>query len=209
MGTKQAAYEYLIRLVNACKEKGLMMMLTNQTAGFLNENEITGMDMSSIIDTVIFLRFIDIGGEINRMLMIMKSRGQKSSNQYREFLITDKGIDIRDVYVGEGGVLTGAARQEQEAKEALEARHKRVEIELREHKIKQKRTEMEAEIARRKAELETAEAELKALQLNEGLVQEGHDMRGEMRGEDANSLRLKKRMPQRKGRGTGSKEGAN
>jgi circadian clock protein KaiC len=207
MGTKQATYEYLIRLVNAGKEKGLTMILTNQTAGFQNENEITGIDISSIIDTVIFLRFIDIGGEINRMLMIIKSRGQKSSNQYREFVITDHGIDVMDVYVGEGGVLTGAARQEQEAREALEVRRKQVEFELREHEIKQKRVEMEAEIAKRRAELETAEAELKALQLEERVVQEGRDMRGEMRGEDANSLRLKKRMPQRKGRGTGGKEG--
>jgi len=208
MGTKQAAYEYLVRLVNTCKEKGLMMILTNQTAGFKNENEITGMDMSSIIDTVIFVRFIDIGGEINRMLMILKSRGQKSVNQYREFLITDHGIDVRDVYVGVGGVLTGAARQEQEAREALQARRKRLEIELREQDIKQKRAAMEAEIARSRAELETAEAELKTLQLEESLVQEGRDIRGRMRGEDANSLRLKKRVPRRKGRGTGRKEGA-
>jgi circadian clock protein KaiC len=207
MGMEQAAYEYLVRLINACKERGLTMILTNQTAGFQNEHEITGMDMSSIIDTVVFLRFIDIGGEINRMLMILKSRGQKSSNQYREFVITDHGIDVLDVYVGEGGVLTGAARQEQEAKEALEARRKQLEIELREHEIKQKRAEMETEIAKRKAELETAEAELKALQLEEGFVQEERDMRGDMRGEDANSLRLKKWVPQRKGRGTDRKAG--
>jgi len=207
MGTEQAAYEYLIRLTNACKEKGLTMILTNQTAGFQNEHEITGMEISSIIDTVVFLRFIDIGGEINRMLMIMKSRGQKSSNQYREFVITDKGIDVLDVYVGGGGVLTGAARQEQEASEALEARRKRVEIELREHEIKQKRAALEAEIARRRAELETAEAELKALQLEEGVVQESRDIRGKIRGEDANSLRLKTGGQKRKGRGAGRKEG--
>ena len=207
MGTKQSAYEYLTRLTNAGKERGITMILTNQTAGFLNEHEITSLDMSSIIDTVIFLRFIDIGGEINRMLMILKSRGQKSSRQYREFVITDHGIDVLDAYVGEGGVLTGTARQEQEAREATEARRKRVEIELKEHNIKQKRAEMEAEIARRRAELETAEAELKILQLEEGLVQEGRDIRGKMRGEDANSLRLKKRVPQRKERGTGGKEG--
>jgi len=207
MSTKQAAYEYLIRLVNACKEKGLTTILTNQTAGFQNEHEITGMDISSIIDTVVFLRFIDIGGEINRMLMVMKSRGQKSSNQYREFLITDKGIDVRDVHVGGGGVLTGAAREEQEAKEALEARRKRLEIELIENNIKQKRAEMEAEIAKRRAELETAKAELKVLQFDEGLVQEGRDIRGKMRGEDVNSLRLKRQMPPRKGRSTGGKKG--
>jgi len=206
MGTKQAAHEYLIRLVNACKEKDITIILTNQTAGFQNENEITGIDMSSLIDTVIFLRFIDIGGEINRMLIIVKSRGQKSSNQYREFLISDHGIDVRDVYVGEGGVLTGSARQEQEAKEAFDDRRKGLEIELREHEIKQKRAEMEVEIARRRAEIETAEGELKAFQLEESLVQEGRDIRGKMRGEDANSLRLKTRGQQRKERGTRRKE---
>jgi len=139
--------------------------------------------------------------------MIMKSRGQKSSNQYREFLITDHGIDVLDVYVGGGGVLTGVARQEQQAREEVEARRKMLEIELKKHNIKQKRAEMEAEFAIRRAELETAEAELKALQLDEGLVQEGRDIRGRLREEDANSLRLKKRVPQRKGRGTGGKEG--
>jgi circadian clock protein KaiC len=208
MSTKQGAYEYLMRLTNGCKEKGVTTILTNQTMGYRNEHEITGIDMSSMIDMVIFLRFIDIGGEVNRMLMVMKSRGQKASNQYREFLITDNGIDIMDVYVGGGGVLTGTARQEQEAREALEARRKRVEIELREHNIKQKRAEMEAEIARRRTELETAEAELKALQLEEGLVQEGRDIRGGIRGEDANSLRIKKRVQQPKERGTGRREGA-
>ena len=207
MGTKQAAYEYLIRLTNACKEKGITVVLTNQTTGYRNEQEITGIDMSSMIDTVIFLRFNEVGGEINRMLMIMKSRGQKASNQYREFFITDNGINVLDVYVGEGGVLTGTARQEQEAKEVFEVRRKRLEVELRELNIKQKRAEMEAEIARRRAELETAEAELKALQLEESLVQEGLDIRGRMRGEDVNSLRLKKRVQQRKERGAGHKEG--
>ncbi|MDH5695458.1 MAG: hypothetical protein OEZ00_02455, partial [Dehalococcoidia bacterium] len=188
-------------------EKGLMMILTNQTAGFRNEQEITGIDISSMMDTVIFLRFVEIGGEINRMLMIMKSRGQKASNQYREFVITDHGIDVLDVYVGGGGVLTGTARQEQEAKEAVEARRKQMEIELKEYDIKQKRAEMEAEIAQRRAELETAEAELKVMQLEESLVRGGRDIRGKIRGEDTNSLRLKKRVPQRKQRGTTRKEG--
>jgi len=206
MGTKQADYEYLMRLANACKEKGITVLLTNQTTGFRNEDEITGIDISSMIDTVIILRFVEIGGELNRMLMVLKSRGQKAASQYREYVITDHGIDILDVYIGGGGVLTGTARQEQEAKEAVEERRKRVEVELREHDIKRKRAEMETEIARRQVELETAEAELKALQLEEGLVEKGRDIRGKMRGEDANSLRLKKRVPQRKERGTGGKE---
>jgi archaellum biogenesis ATPase FlaH len=103
MGMEMAAYDYLMRLVNACKEQGITVLLINQLSGFQEEHEISGIGISSMVDSVIFLRYIDVGGEINRMLLVMKARGSKHSNQYREFLITDQGIDIVDVYVGAGG----------------------------------------------------------------------------------------------------------
>ena len=128
MGSEQAAFEFVMRLVNACKERGTTVILINQATGFTEEQEISGIGISSIMDSVIALRYIDVGGEVNRMLLVMKTRGSKHSNQYREFAITDNGIDIPDVYVGEGGVLTGAARQEQEAKEEIELVGKQQEI---------------------------------------------------------------------------------
>jgi circadian clock protein KaiC len=208
MGTQQAAYEYVMRLANACKEKGITIILTNQTEGFQEEHEISGVGISSIIDAVILLRYIEVGGEMNRMLLVMKARGQKHSNQYREFLITDHGIDIADLYVGEGGVLTGVARQEQEAKEAIETRRRQLEIKHKEHEIKQKRAEMEAEIARRQAGLEAAETELKSLKLEESLTEDGRDRRGDMRVKDTNSARLKTGTQKSKRTGAGRKEGA-
>jgi circadian clock protein KaiC len=69
------------------------------------------------MDTWLLLRDIEIGGERNRGLFILKSRGMAHSNQIREFLLTDKGIDLINVYLGPGGVLTGAARSAQEAQE--------------------------------------------------------------------------------------------
>ena len=56
-------------------------------------------------------------GELNRVLYVLKSRGMAHSNQIREFLLTDHGIELADVYVGPQGVLTGSARQAQEAQE--------------------------------------------------------------------------------------------
>ena len=62
--------------------------------------ESTESEVSSIMDTWILLRDIEIGGERNRGIYILKSRGMAHSNQIREFLITSKGVDIIDVYTG-------------------------------------------------------------------------------------------------------------
>ncbi len=175
--------------------------MTNQTSGFREEHEISGIGISSMVDTVIFLRYIEIGGEINRMVMVMKSRGSKHSNQYREFLITDHGIDIADVYVGEGGVLTGAARQEQEAREEAQRRRRLQEIEHKEHEVIQRRAALQAQMETLKAELEAAETQLEALRLDEELRENGRRKRAGMRGEDADSTRLSTHPPRPKRRG--------
>lgn len=208
MSSERAAFDFLIRLANACKEQGIMVMLTNQAAGFTERQEISGIGISSAIDTVISLRYIQTGGEINRTLLVMKSRGSKHSNQYREFLITDHGIDIVDIYVGEGGVLTGVARQEQEAREAVERGLREQEIERKEHQVIQKRAELEAQAAKLRGELQAAQAEVEALRLEEGKWQMGREDRGKMRHKDID--RAEERMPpaKRKRKRAGRKGGA-
>lgn len=208
MGTRMTAFGYLTRVVNTCKERGITLILINQTSGFREENEISGIGISSMVDTIIFLRYIEIGGEINRMVLVMKSRGSKHSNQYREFLITDHGIEIPEVYVGEGGVLTGAARQEQEAREEAQNRRRFQEIEQKEHEVIQRRAALQAQTATLKAELEAAEAQLQALRLDEKIWQNGRKKRGEMRGEDADSTRLSTHPPRPKRRGARRPGGA-
>ena len=190
MGTEQDAFEFIMRLVNACKEQGVTVFLINQATGFTEEQEISGVGISSMVDTVIALRYIDIGGEVNRMMLVMKARGSKHSNQYREFLITDNGIDVVDVYVGEGGVLTGAARQEQEVKETTERLLKQQEIERKEKELAQMRATIEVESARQQEALLTAELEVEQLKLERDILANGQNKRGIMRGEDADSERL-------------------
>jgi circadian clock protein KaiC len=65
----------------------------------------------------LLVKNLEGNGEHNRVLYVLKSRGMAHSNQIREFLLTDEGIELADVYVGPQGVLTGSARQAQEAKE--------------------------------------------------------------------------------------------
>ncbi|MGZ8994758.1 MAG: circadian clock protein KaiC, partial [Burkholderiaceae bacterium] len=125
----------LMRLLDYLKTNLITGLFTNLTSGG-GVLERTEVSISSLIDTWLLLRAIDSGGERNRGLSILKSRGMTHSNQIREFLLTDHGVELRDVYVGASGVLTGSARLTQEAQDqALQMRHKQ-EIERRQLELK-------------------------------------------------------------------------
>lgn len=151
MGGEQAAFDFLMRLLNYLKERGITILLVNQTSGSKAHLEISGNGISSMIDTVIFFSYVHGDGETNRVIQVLKSRGSAHSNQARECVITDKGIKVLDAYSGPGGVLTGTARKLQEARDAQEARRMEAEIHLK-----------EMELARLEAALGSQQAELKA-----------------------------------------------
>ena len=140
MGTEKAAFDYLVRLLNLSKERGITCILLNQTTGpGTTIQELSGIEISSIIDTVMTLHMTEETGEINRTLVCLKSRGSRHSNQYREYQITDNGICLMPVYIGDGRVLTGTARkilEEKEADQALKIDH---EIEEKERELEKLR----------------------------------------------------------------------
>ncbi len=121
--------------------------------------ELTDMAISSLIDTWLLLRDIEIGGERNRGLYILKSRGMDHSNQIREFILTDHGIELLDVYVGPEGVLTGSARLSQEAQNDAQQLSRKQEIERKQSEIELKRAATEAQIVVLKSEFKTQESE--------------------------------------------------
>jgi len=143
MGGKQAAFEYLMRLLNACKEKGITILLLNQLSGVTSYMEISGNEISSMVDTAIFLNYQFSLGETNRVFQVLKSRGSRHSNQKREFRITDNGFVVEEVYLGEGDVLTGAARQRQEEHDRLEAQRLAFEIQMKELELQRLRLAQE------------------------------------------------------------------
>ncbi|MHB8483220.1 MAG: circadian clock protein KaiC [Nitrospiria bacterium] len=94
MGSESNAFEYLMRFLNACKERGITSLFINQATGPDIIEEISGIGISSIIDTVVFLHHRPIGDAMKRHLIVIKSRGSKHSEQFHEFRITDRGIDL-------------------------------------------------------------------------------------------------------------------
>jgi circadian clock protein KaiC len=92
IGTPQAAFEYLMRLVSTCKDRGITTLLSNQVGSTLEIGDISGLGISSLVDALLLLRYADMGNEIKRVFLAIKSRGMPHSNKHFEFQITDHGI---------------------------------------------------------------------------------------------------------------------
>ncbi len=148
----------LTRLIDFLKLQGITAIFTNLSSRKqLEENDLP---TSSLIDTWIAVRDIEINGERNRGIYVLKSRGMAHSNQIREFVLSDQGVELVDVSTGADGILTGSARFAQEEKDAAQRLRRQQEIEHRQREVERKRTKLEAEIINLKLAFEADEEEL-------------------------------------------------
>jgi circadian clock protein KaiC len=149
-------------LIDFLKGKQTTSFFTSLThAGHaLQQSEIA---MSSLMDAWLLLQDFEGNGERNRVLYVLKARGMSHSNQVREFLISSKGIDLVDAYIGPSGVLTGASRVAQAAREKEEALANRNSAERRRSELQRKRILLDQEIAALRSEYEAAESEMRRM----------------------------------------------
>jgi circadian clock protein KaiC len=161
----------LSRLIDFLKMKGITAFCTDLTSvgGSL---ERTDVGISSLMDTWLLLQVIEGSGERNRGLYILKSRGMEHSNQVREYRLTDNGAILQDVYVGPGGVLTGAGRVAQEAREKVETLERNQEIERKQRDIERKKAVIEAQIEALRTSFEAEKDDLEQAIAREKLHQE-------------------------------------
>ncbi len=97
MGSDRTAFEFAMRLVNRCKDRGITLIMTNQSSGGADDRVVvSGLGISSIIDALLWLHFVEVEDSLKRRLLLIKSRGSKHSNQYHDFLITDHGIELSE-----------------------------------------------------------------------------------------------------------------
>ncbi len=157
-GTTTELHVMLVRLIDFLKSRGITALLTALTSDGPREQTESGV--SSIMDTWLLLRDIELGGERNRCLYILKSRGMAHSNQLREFLLTPRGVELLDVYVGPEGVLTGSARLAQGARAEAVRVVQQQELEAKQRELERLRQALDAQIALLQAEFQAKEDEL-------------------------------------------------
>jgi circadian clock protein KaiC len=160
-GNQRDAHTMLIRLIDFLKLRGITAFLTNLTSAG-DTLEKTDVEISSIVDSWLLVRDIELNGERNRALYVLKSRGMAHSNQLREFLLTPQGVDLLDVYVGPEGVLTGSSRLSQEAREKAALLARQQEAQRKDRERIRKRELLEARIAALRREFEAEEEDAEA-----------------------------------------------
>jgi circadian clock protein KaiC len=145
LGTAADVAALLTRQVDFLKARGITSLFTSLTTS--REPTSVEQQMTSLIDTWLLVKTLEGNGEHNRVLYVLKARGMANSNQIREFLLTDHGIELSDVYVGPQGVLTGSARQAQEAKEQADGAAWLEELEQRRVNLERRRQSVDAQTA--------------------------------------------------------------
>lgn len=155
------------QLLFLTKSKGITLLCSSLLETSAGAVEGTELQVSTIADTWIQLSYLVQGGERNRALTIIKSRGIKHSNQVRELILSEKGITLADVYVAGGNVLMGTLRWEKEQAEAAEQEQRRQQAEVRQHELQFAEAETKARLAALTKELELQHSELARLAENQ------------------------------------------
>ncbi len=158
VGSQTEVKSTLMRFIDSLKMEGITALFTCLI--FSEHQNLTDMGVSSLMDTWLTVRDIESGGERNRGLYVIKSRGMAHSNQVREFVLSAEGVRLVDVYVGPGGVLTGAARLAQESKDRQEEKERAQEIGRKSREFESRKRSVEAQVFEMMAELNAQEKEL-------------------------------------------------
>jgi circadian clock protein KaiC len=159
-GSESEAKSMVTRLIDFLKTEQITSLFTSLVSGGRNLPP-TEIVISSLMDSWVLLQDIESNGERNRVLNVLKSRGMSHSNQAREFLITDTGIDLVDAYLGPAGVVTGAARVAQLSHERADTLRAKHEFVSRQNALQRKRATIERQVAALRAEQETEEEEFR------------------------------------------------
>ena len=171
VGSVSEVKTMLIRLIDFLQAEQITVMFTALTLNNI-VNEQTDEGVSSLVDAWLLVRDIEFNGERNRGMYVMKSRGMKHSNQVREFVISDEGLNLVDVYLGPEGVLTGSAREAQRLQEETGSVLRKHAFTMKDMEIDRKRRVLESKIASLKEEFDSVQDELNKSYIEDELRKE-------------------------------------
>ncbi|MFK7985449.1 MAG: circadian clock protein KaiC [Sandaracinaceae bacterium] len=107
VGSIKSFREFVIGLTSHIKHKEIAGLLTNTTSFYRGSESITETHISSITDSIILLRYVELQGQMRRALTVLKMRGSQHDRDVREYKITNDGMKLGEAFRGVSGILTG------------------------------------------------------------------------------------------------------
>lgn len=168
------------RLLDFAKSRGITVIFTTLLNSGSEQDETTRMQVSTIADTWMLLSFRVRGGERNRALTIIKSRGTPHSNQVRELVLSSDGVTLADVYSAGGDVLMGTARLEKEREQITAEQEREAEYLAALREVDEAGAQLNLRLAELQRDLKLNEAQRRALEEREkGRADQRHAARVE------------------------------
>jgi len=99
--------EFVIAITSFIKQQGITGFLTSTTALMTGRQSMTESHFSTITDTVILLRYVELYGEVRRGLAVLKVRGSAHQREIREYIIDNNGMHVRNPFRNVHGIITG------------------------------------------------------------------------------------------------------
>jgi circadian clock protein KaiC len=100
--------EFVLGLTSLLKEREIAGLFTSTTATLLGGQSVTEAHISTITDSIILLRYVEMFGEMRRGLTVLKMRGSKHDKEIREFTIDENGMHIGKPFANVSGILSGS-----------------------------------------------------------------------------------------------------
>jgi circadian clock protein KaiC len=99
--------EFVIGLTSFIEKKQIVGLFSSTTSSLMGGGSVTDEHVSTITDTIILLRYVEIFGEIRRGVLVLKMRGSQHDKGIREYQIDNKGMHIGAQFHGITGILSG------------------------------------------------------------------------------------------------------
>jgi circadian clock protein KaiC len=111
VSTSRSFREFVIDLTSFIKEREIAGLFTATTPSLLGGESVTASHISTITDSIILLRYVELYGEMRRGITVLKMRGSPHHKEIREFSIDSVGMHIGNAFRNVTGILSGNPRQ--------------------------------------------------------------------------------------------------
>lgn len=100
--------DFSIGLVAFVKREQITALFTADIGPIFGAAQVTDQHLSSISDSIILLRYVEIGSQIHRGVAVLKMRGSRHDTRIREFTVDGQGMHVGPPFLQAGGILTGS-----------------------------------------------------------------------------------------------------
>jgi len=120
VGTPKAFRQLVISLTSFIKDRQITGLFTNTTPTLIGGTSVTEAHISSLTDSIVLLRYVEMFGQMHRGITVLKMRGSPHAKEIREITIDGSGMHVGAAFRSVSGILTGAPQHTRHELERME-----------------------------------------------------------------------------------------